>query len=332
MSESMVPTRSLLLAIGALLALGCEQVASSPPTAEAGAPSGWTVVAAGTSNLNAVSGVSDAAVWAVGDRGAIVRWDGAKVTFEPSGTTVNLRGVWAVDPDHVYAVGDGGTILQRVSGSWQAVGAGVTPQILTAVWADATRVVAVGSFGTVVLGSPGAADGGGYQLIANSDAENLMAVTGSTGGPATAVGALGLVLELNGQTLSRTPIPTFSKLLTGVATAPGVSFLVGEQGVVYESAGGALNPIAGLPATTLRAVSIVGTDAWTVGLDGTICKVSGATPTCYPYKDARWFTGVYAASPTSVWVVGASGTLLHGLPPQANPAGSGAAAGDAGGG
>jgi hypothetical protein len=135
------------------------------------------------------------------------------------------------------------------------------------------------------------------------------------------VGALGLVLTLTGQTLGRTPIPAFSKLLTGVASAPGVTYLVGEQGVVYLSNAGGINPVAGFPTSTLKAVSITGTDAWMVGVDGTICEATGSSTICFPYSDARWFNGVYAASATSIWVVGATGTFLHGLPTQSAPVG-----------
>jgi photosystem II stability/assembly factor-like uncharacterized protein len=304
---------ALVAAIGVLLSQGCENVTTIPTAPEGGVPAGWKVIAAGTKNLNAVSGYSDTAVWVVGDQGTIAHWDGSTLNPELSGTSANLRAVWAVDAAHVYAVGDGGTILERTTGSWQPAAVGLTREVLTGVWADTQHVTAVGSHGTVVFGAMGK-----YKLIPNSDAENLLAVTGTVGGSAVAVGALGLVLSVSGAGLSRTPIPAFSKLLTGIASAPGVSYLVGEQGTVYRSNAAGINAVAGLPPTTLRAVSITGSVAWVVGLDGTICKVSPATVTCYPYSDQRWFTGVYAASPTAIWVVGASGTLLHGLPLQSS--------------
>jgi photosystem II stability/assembly factor-like uncharacterized protein len=319
----------LVAAIGVLLSQGCENVTAIPPPPDASTPAGWTVLAAGTANLNAVHGLSDTAIWAVGDRGSILHWDGASLTPEASGTNANLRGVWAVDADHVYAVGDSGTILARTGGTWAPVGVGATRQVLTGVWADTTRVVAVGSSGAIVLGTLAT---GKYQVIANADHENLLGVTGTPGGPAVAVGALGLVLSLKGQALSRTPIPAFSKLLTGVATAPGVSYLVGEQGAVYRSDAAGINPVSGFPTSTLRAVSITGSDAWMVGVDGTICEAAATTTTCFPYSDLRWFNGVYAASPTAIWVVGATGTLLHGLPTQSAPVGGVTDAGRGGGG
>jgi photosystem II stability/assembly factor-like uncharacterized protein len=323
---------ALLAAIGVLLSQGCENVTSVPNPPATSAPPGWTVLAAGTANLNAVNGLSDTAVWAVGDQGTILYWNGATLTPETSGTTANLRSVWAVDANHVYAAGDSGTILLRTGGAWTQVGIGTTREIFNGVWADTQRVVAVGSFGTIVVGTVPVVPGtmGTYKVIANADAENLMGVTGTPGGTAVAVGALGLVLTLTpGQNLGRTPIMGFSKLLTGVATAPGVSYLVGEQGSVYLSNAAGINLVAGFPTSSLRAVSITGTDAWMVGIDGTICEVSTGTTTCFPYSDQRWFTGVYAASPTAIWVVGATGTLLHGLPTQSAPVGT---LSDAGGG
>ncbi len=291
---------------------GCAQSSSAPRGADAGAPRGWTAIQAGSANLNAVAGVSDSAVWVVGDRGTIARWDGAALAFEASGTVANLRGVWALDAEHAYAVGDGGTILERKAGVWAQVAAGLTREVLTGVWADAQRVVAVGSHGTVVLGTTT-----GYDRVPNSRAENLLAVSGSSAGTVTAVGALGLVLNLDGTTLSRFVIPAFSKLLSGVSRdADGNAYFVGQQGTVYHSDSSGVHAVTGCPQAALRAVTKVGTDAWIVGWDGSICQVSASGVVVYPYTDPRWFNGVYAASPTSLWVVGASGTLLHGLPSQ----------------
>jgi photosystem II stability/assembly factor-like uncharacterized protein len=311
------------VAVAGLL-VACNQFAPLPTEApEASVSTGWTLIstssnpantAAGAANLNAVSGVSDDAVWVVGDRGTIGYWNGTTLAWEPSGTKANLRGVWALDAEDAYAVGDQGTILQRTASGWKQVGTGVTYQVLTAVWADTTRVVAVGSGGTVILG--GAT---GYQLIKNSFQENLFGVTGVAGGPVTTVGALGIVLDLNGTALTRTKIPNFIKLLSGATTGPNNSYFVGQQGTVYRVDATGINSVSGCPATALRSVATVGANAWTVGWDGTICEIAGTKVSSFPYTDTRWFNGIYAASATSLWVVGASGTLLHGLPVAGAP-------------
>lgn len=331
--------RVLAILVCGLLGLSAEACNSNiaPPAAlaEASVPTGSTAISAGSANLNAVSGVSDSALWAVGNLGAIYLWNGTKLVKEASGTTVTLRGVWAVTTDLAYAVGDGGTILQRQGGAWHQVGTGITRQVLTSVFADTTRVVAVGSSATVIVGTAAA----GYTLLTppkvngNLVGENLLGVSGVAGGTVTAVGALGIVLQLNGMNLSVVTTPN-SNLLAGSASSAGGSYYVGQQGTVYLANGGPLTTIKGCPSTSLRAVSTTtsktgATVAWIVGWDGTICMVSDALtpPVSFPYTDGRWFNGIYAASPTSLWVVGASGTLLHGLP--VNPD-AGAADGSAG--
>jgi photosystem II stability/assembly factor-like uncharacterized protein len=323
--------------------LACNQTTGSSSLPDGSFAKGWTVVATGTTaNLNAISGLSDKAFWVVGDRGTIGHWNGTTLALEKSGTTANLHSVFALDANDAWAVGDGGTILQRTAAGWKVVGAGTTRQVLTGVWADTTRVVAVGSNGTVILGGTT-----GYQIIKNPYSQNLFSVTGTPGGAVTAVGSLGLMIQLSGTTVSRVTLTPpgggeFLSLLTGAATGPSNSYFVGQQGTVFRSDGAGLNQISGnaanlsnCPGTALRAVSIVGTVGWIVGWDGTICEINGPTATSFPYSDTRWFNGIYAASAKSLWIVGASGTLLHGFPDNPDggppPSDSGADVADVGG-
>jgi hypothetical protein len=333
------------VAIGITLLAGCDQVTASPALNDASAavPSSWTVLSAGNKNLYAVSGLSDSSVWAVGDKGTILYYDGTTLAPQASGTTLPLRGVWAVPgTSTAYAVGDGGTILQLVGGAWQQVGANTTQQILNGVWADATRIVAVGSNGTVVLGTIGAAKttfqvltvtvptASGPPLPAT---ENLFGVTGTPMGVVTIVGALGLVLQLQPGSMSPSlvsiPYPINSTPLLAAATIAGPmgAYVVGQQGAVYQLAN--KTPIIGCPQSALRAATSTPAGIiWIAGWDGTMCEINNGIATSFPYSDARWFNGIYAASATSLWVVGASGTFLHGLPPaDAGVVGGGAEGG-----
>ena len=346
--------RSALVTAAAVALLlggaGCDDVLSSlPPQDAAAAQSGWTVLSAGTANLYAVSGASDSSVWAVGDRGTILYWNGTTLAPQTSNTGAALRGVWAVDATHVYAVGDGGTFLQLQGAAWQPIAAavGVTQQILNGVWADSTRIVAVGSNGTVVLGTI-AATGTTFQVLkvvinGLPATENLFGVTGTPMGVVTIVGALGVVLQLApaSTTPSRLNVPSFSKLLSAATPGgPMGPFLVGQQGSVYQAVG--LSLVTGCPQSALRAATTTPTSSsvWTAGWDGTICQIqlTGGQPssvTAFPYTDARWFNGIYASSATTLWVVGASGTMLHGLPTTPStptPGDASVGAADAGGG
>jgi photosystem II stability/assembly factor-like uncharacterized protein len=292
---------------------GCEHVSSSIPRDDAGeaAHQAWTSFDAGPVNLNAVSGAGENEVLIVGDGGTIVRWNGTAVAPESSGTGVNLRGVWAVDPDHAYAVGDGGTILERTGGRWATIAVGVTNKTLTAVWADAQRVVAVGEQGVIVTGS-----GGSFALVPNDGNENLFAVTGAPGGGIIAVGARGVILRLENATLTRTPIAGFTKQLAGATTTPDATYLVGVEGTVLKSSGATFAPIDGFPPYALRSVAAPGAELWVVGFEGMIARWTGGKVTKVTPPDGRWLTGIYAPSPSTVWIVGRSGLLMRGSPPS----------------
>jgi hypothetical protein len=76
--------------------------------------SAWSSVARGTLNdLNSVWGSSASDVWAVGGLGTIVHWDGLAWSAAESGTTTRLTGVWASSTGDVWVVGQGGAILRH---------------------------------------------------------------------------------------------------------------------------------------------------------------------------------------------------------------------------
>lgn len=104
--------------------------------------------------LNAVHGVAPDQVWAVGEQGTILRFDGKTWSSEASGTTRDLRGVLAVKREsgvEVWAVGMSGIVLYRSpkTGSWsiQRVTAAAA---LNALWPyPQGNVLAVGDSGQV---------------------------------------------------------------------------------------------------------------------------------------------------------------------------------------
>ena len=76
------------------------------------ATSAFTTMNSGTTTtLRAVWGASDTAVYAVGDGGVILRYDGAAWTAMTSGTPRNLYGIYGLSNGEIYAVGQSGTIL-----------------------------------------------------------------------------------------------------------------------------------------------------------------------------------------------------------------------------
>ena len=126
-----------------------------------------------TPMLNWVYGFGDDQVWAVGDGGTALLWDGASWTSVPTPTDQNLWGVWGAAPDDVWAVGGGTT----------PPGGDVEPTVLR--WnGEAWSTVAV-------------------PTLIPSGASQLFKVWGTAADNVYIVGAQGVILRWDGATLAQ---------------------------------------------------------------------------------------------------------------------------------
>lgn len=138
------------------------------------------------SALFRVWGAQDELVFAVGESGVLLRYDGTVWTQEDSGTTEDLRGVWGAAADDIVAVGgDSSATLVRYDGAaWTATKVDGEPA-LTGVWMDLDRAAHVsGLGGRVGVVEPGAMSFAG-ETVSDLD---LLGVTGIFGGSIIAVG------------------------------------------------------------------------------------------------------------------------------------------------
>lgn len=155
-------------------------------------------VAPRLTNLSGVSGSGPDDVFAVGARGTIVHFDGARWSSRESGTSQNLTAVWVASPTDVVAVGFGGTILRYDGRLWSRQASG-TNLALSSVWgASSTEVRAVGRTGTILR-----FDGTSWRSEASGTREDLLTVWGSSASDVYAAGARGTLLHFNGSSWKR---------------------------------------------------------------------------------------------------------------------------------
>ncbi len=122
------------------------------------------VTTATAANLRALCRVSDTELYAVGDGGAALKYDGNASALMSSGTTKNLTGITCLGPGSAIAVGDAGTVLRLSGGSW-APYAPAFPDAsaaLARVSSNASGTLVV-SAGSAIWRSTG---GGAFQPIA----------------------------------------------------------------------------------------------------------------------------------------------------------------------
>lgn len=103
-----------------------------------------------TAALFKVWGVSGDDVWAVGDNGVILRFDGSEWAQVASGTARDLISLWGTGPDEIVAVGgrDVGAVARWDGAQWTTTDIGVLPG-LNGVWVnEAGRAVVVGGMGS----------------------------------------------------------------------------------------------------------------------------------------------------------------------------------------
>jgi all-beta uncharacterized protein len=99
--------------------------------------------------LNAIWGASATDVFVVGDSGRILHYDGTSWTVQPTPTAQHLTAVWGANGTDVFAVGVNGTILHYDGIVWTPQDSGTTTALFGA-WGAGGRVYAVGDLGTIL--------------------------------------------------------------------------------------------------------------------------------------------------------------------------------------
>ena len=155
--------------------------------------SGYSIVQKGY-GLRSVWGIAANDVWAVGYSGTILHWDGSAWSSVPGGGTIWLQRVWGVAANDAWAVGYGGTILHWDGSAWSSVASGTTSNLYGVWGSGAADVWAVGASGTILHW-----DGSAWSSVASGTTNPLFAVWGtgrvtsgpSATGPCTGTAAAG---------------------------------------------------------------------------------------------------------------------------------------------
>jgi len=263
---------------------------SPPPgiwsTADGGPPKGDAAVAT-QRNLQGVwvtgKGKTEA-LYAVGDRGLVLHWDGSKQKNRWS-SQIPITAGTATQSDSGATDAASGTKGKEVKVKDQ----------LNAVWgAGAKQVFIVGDFGTILVGSKS-----GLVKQKTGITKDLIGVWGRSNSEVYAVGIGGTILRYKGGTAwesadkgNKAPNQVF-RGIWGPANAPSVTYIIGWDGVLLRMSGG--------PGFTKGA------------------KFSPFYCTAPRHRlEGIWGTMVAAGkgdaggSVPAIWVVGASGMVITG--------------------
>jgi len=293
-------------------------------------------------DLSGVYGFSSSDVFAVGENGTILHFDGAEwseMAYPADAPGSDLGGVWGPAPWDVFAVGSDGTIIYYDGISWSSMISGTEANLHDVCGRSLDEVFAVGDDGTLlsVFGSE-------WSAIETGIEQHLFAAWCGPGAPVYTAGhandAYGssVLLRYNDGAVQAVehPVGHFMYALGGVG--PDTVFIGGGyQGEdenlhfeVYKSEGdGGFDPLSEGDALLLDLWAVGPGEVWAVGQTtsdpdsgrAAVFHVGGAdAEPSVVFPDLPMLRGVWRDPDDAmgiVFAVGDDGAILHGVPTQA---------------
>ncbi len=262
--------------------------------------------------LTRIWGAADNDIYAVGQGGKILHYDGAAWSPMNSGTVQNFLGVSGTSGSDIWAVGEG--VLSHYDGqAWTTSEPGGPPDICTTrydVWGAAPNAYHAGHCGGYFIGYDGAtweyeSVGGPQKTGIGGCAANDIWATDE---------ALGWLVHYDGSTwdLLFTPPGTQQIGRYGVAcVASNDVYMVGVQGdaIHYDGTAWTTEPTG--VAATLREVADAGAKGVVaVGDGGTLLHRQAGTWSSLPSGTGANLRGAWVDSTGLAWIVGDGCTLL----------------------
>lgn len=266
--------------------------------------------------LYAVSGSSASDVWAVGDNGTILHYDGKTWSGVPSGVSNRLTGVWAPSATEAWISGTNGALLRWDGKDWGFAGAPAAITYARAVtgWVDASGATPVSTVWFTDGASPIRVRAGEWQReMLPQSAFNFTSLWADAKGALWAGGSEALLSQLTGNVW--TPFGTGSSgaFVSVHGDAQGNVWAVSDQAeIVRVDPRGVSSRFPNDAAQGLSGVHAFGpSNVWAVGGAGTLLHFDGAEWASRSAGTSFDLFAVWGASAGDVWLVGDRGTLLH---------------------
>jgi len=194
----------------------------------AGSFASWSTMTSGTTNnLNSIWGVGSGDVFAAGNTGTILHYDGSSWTAQASGTAHNLNCIWGAADNDVFTVGSSGTILHYNGSSWTSQTSGTTSN-LNCVWGTGSgEIFAAGNSGTILR-----YDGSVWGPLTSGTAAELRGIWGTDGNNVIAAGDSGTIIYYDGLKFSPMNRNTNDKLHSVWGLSSSDMFAAGESGTI----------------------------------------------------------------------------------------------------
>ncbi len=230
---------------------------------------------------------------------------------------LGLSGVWAAGPTDVFAVGERGLVLRFNGKEWKVQRAGVITSssgpfpVLRAIWGtSATSIYVVGNT------PPMHFNGKQWQAIKTGDTHTHADVWGTSDTDVFVVGEAGTILHFDGTSWNKQKSGTTTTLLGVWGTGSSDVWAVGWFGTILHFDGTSWKKQQ-TPSSSYSLQDVCGTSSTNVfavgssySTSGTILRYDGKT---WKTQLNNKYSGsaVYCAGPSAVYVASGSQLLLH---------------------
>ncbi len=257
-------------------------------------------------HLQDISVVSSQDIWAVGDNGLIVHYNGTTWNTVSSPTGDRLDAISMISATDGWAVGDGGKIIHYNGTSWSLVTSPSTDHLNAISMISATDGWAVGAAGKILR-----YNGTSWSEFSDTGGNTWYAIHMLTATDGWLVGNQGLIYRWNGSTWSN-HTDTGGTVWSGVYMLSATDgWVIGDQGNIYRWNGTTWSLHTDTGGDNWNDVHIYSsTDGFIVGQGGKILHWNGtawieSTPFTYDLN------GVTMISPTLSWAVGVGGLIFR---------------------
>ena len=228
----------------------------------------WTRFDVGTVPwLGTLAGVGRNAVWAVGDHGTALRWNGSNWLSTDPPTDASLNNVWISDPtDDVWIAAYPGTLYRWNGSAWSQEFS--SAKAIYGFWGSAPNDI--WAVGDIILHY----DGSNWSPVTSPANVSLNRVWGS----APNLWAVGTsIVHYDGMNWTASPNPTSGVLLGVWGSGPNDIWAVGQGGSIVHSSDG-LNWSAADSPSNADLFNVWGSsasDVWAVGANHTVLHYDG---------------------------------------------------------
>lgn len=260
-------------------------------------------------SLNDVSAISASDIWAVGNSGTILHYNGTSWSVHADSgvvTTQNLNKVAALSASDAWALGASGKFLHYNGAHWSEF-TDIGPQAANALaFASPTDGWAVTN-GAKIFHYNGAS----WSQFQDLGSANLFGIVMASSTEGWAAGASGQIYKYDGATwilftTTGTTINAFS-----LVSASNI-WAVGNSGKFWHYNGSSWSEAQDIGSTQLNDVHMLSSLlGWAVGGSGELYKYNGTSWNAASSPTTKALQGIYMLSSLEGWVVGNTGTILH---------------------